>query len=94
MLKFKVKLIFQEIEVNKGFVKREVDQERNEIEREMKIFEEDDIRLYEALKKDDDIIERMELVYELNQKEVEYRKRTHSVEIPLCKECLYPINEA
>jgi hypothetical protein len=93
MLKFKVKLVFQELKVNEGFVKRKIDLERNEIEREIEIFEGEDVELYEGLKRDDDIIERMELIYELNKKEEEYRKRTHEVKTPLCHECLYPINE-
>jgi hypothetical protein len=93
MLKFKVKLVFQELKVNKGFVKKKIDLKRNEIEREIEIFEGEDIELYEGLKKDDDIIERMELIYKLNEKEKEYRKRTHKVKTPLCHECLYPINE-
>jgi hypothetical protein len=67
--------------------------ERNEIEREIEIFEGEDIELYEVLKKDDNIIERMELIYELNEKEKEYKKRTHEVKTPLYYECLYPINE-
>jgi hypothetical protein len=93
MLRFKVKLVFQELKVNEGFVKRKIDLERNEIEREIEIFEGKDIKLYERLKKDNDIIERMELIYELDKKEEEYRKRTHEVKTPLCHECLYPINE-
>ncbi|CAB4407002.1 unnamed protein product [Rhizophagus irregularis] len=75
MLKVKFKLIISEIEINEEYVGRKRNDEENIIEKEFDINESEDIVLYEGLKNDEDIIERMEIAYKLNEKEKMFKQR-------------------
>ncbi|PKY61381.1 hypothetical protein RhiirA4_486276, partial [Rhizophagus irregularis] len=75
MLKVKFTLTINELEVNEAYVGRKRNTEENQIEKEFDIFKTEDIELYEKLKDDVDIIERMELAYQLKLKEKLFKER-------------------
>jgi hypothetical protein len=79
------------LEVSEAYVGRKRNTEENQIEKEFDIFETEDIELYEKLKDDADIIERMELAYQLKLKEKLFKERNGTNTI-ICYECLMPIN--
>ncbi|CAB4424278.1 unnamed protein product [Rhizophagus irregularis] len=91
MLKVKFKLIISEIEINEEYVGRKRNDEENIIEKEFDINEGEDIVLYEGLKDDEDIIERMEIAYELNEKEKMFKQR-HGKNMTVCYGCTMMIN--
>ncbi|CAB4443566.1 unnamed protein product [Rhizophagus irregularis] len=91
MLKVKFKLIISEIEINEEYVGRKRNDEENIIEKEFDINEGEDIVLYEGLKDDEDIIERMEIAYELNKKEKMFKQR-HGRNMTVCYGCTMMIN--
>src|SRR6185369_8650628 len=91
MLKVKFKLIISEIGINEEYVGRKRNDEENIIEKEFDINESEDIVLYEGLKDDEDIIERMEIAYELNKKEKMFKQR-HGKNMTVCYGCTMMIN--
>ncbi|PKY60195.1 hypothetical protein RhiirA4_517737 [Rhizophagus irregularis] len=91
MLKVKFTLIINELEVNETYVGRKRNTEENQIEKEFDIFETEDVELYEKFKDDGDIIERMELAYQLKLKEKLFQER-NGTNMIICYECLMPIN--
>src|SRR6185369_11160278 len=91
MLKVKFKLIISEIGINEEYVGRKRNDEENIIEKEFDINESEDIVLYEGLKNDEDMIERMEIAYELNEKEKTFKQR-HGKNMTVCYGCTMMIN--
>ncbi|PKC05954.1 hypothetical protein RhiirA5_378213 [Rhizophagus irregularis] len=75
MLKIRFKLIISEIKINEEYVRRKRNDGENIIEKEFNINESEDVVLYEGLKDDENIIERMEIAYELNEKEKIFKQR-------------------
>ncbi|RGB38633.1 hypothetical protein C1646_755435 [Rhizophagus diaphanus] len=91
MLKVKFTLIINELEINEAYVGRKRNIEENQIEKEFDILKTKDIELYEKLKGDGNIIERMELAYQLDLKEKQFKER-NGINIMICYKCLMPIN--
>ncbi|CAB4421400.1 unnamed protein product [Rhizophagus irregularis] len=91
MLKVKFILTINELEINKAYVEKKRNTEENQIEKEFDIFETEDVELYEKLKDDRDIIERMELAYQLKLKEKLFKER-NGTNMIICYKCLMPIN--
>ncbi|GBB97643.1 hypothetical protein RclHR1_30200001 [Rhizophagus clarus] len=92
MLSIEVTLIIKEKEINEEYIRRELDAEENVIKRNFEIFDDEGMRFYEGLKKDENIIERMELIWELAQKEEEFKRR-HGRNVTLCIKCMIPVNK-
>ena len=91
MLKVKFTLTINELEINEAYVGRKRNTKENRIEKEFNIVENKDIELYEKLKNNENIIERMELAYQLDLKENLFKKR-NGANTMICYKCLMPIN--
>ncbi|CAB5389459.1 uncharacterized protein OCT59_015428 [Rhizophagus irregularis] len=91
MLKIRFKLIISEIEINEEYVRRKRNDGENIIEKEFNINESEDVVLYEGLKDDENIIERMEIAYELNEKEKIFKQR-YGKNMTICYGCTMMIN--
>ena len=90
MMKVKFKLIITEVETNETYIKRQRNVEEKIIEKEFEINDKKSLELYEKVRNDDNIIERMRVAYELNEKENTPKER-NSEHIALCYECSRPI---
>ncbi|RIA79265.1 hypothetical protein C1645_841129 [Glomus cerebriforme] len=63
------------IEINEEYVGRKRSNKENIIEKEFNVNESENIVIYEGLKDDEDIIERMEIAYKLNKKEKMFKQK-------------------
>ena len=89
-MKVKVKVVITEVETNETYIKRQRNVEEKIIEKEFEINDKKSLELYEKVRNDDNIIERMKVAYELDEKENTLKKR-NSEHIALCYECSRPI---
>jgi hypothetical protein len=91
MMKVKFKLIITEIETNEAYIERQRDIEENLIEKEFEIYDKEDLEFYEEVKNNNNIIERMNVAYKLDEKEKAFKER-NGENMALCYKCTMPMN--
>ena len=74
-MKIKYILTTIEVAINEEYVGRKRNVKENTIEKEIEIYDGEGLEFYEKLKDDEDIIERMEVAYELNKKEKAFKEK-------------------
>jgi hypothetical protein len=75
MMKVKVKVVITEVETNETYIKRQRNVEEKIIEKEFEIYDKKSLELYEKVRNEDNIIERMKVAYERNEKEKEFKEK-------------------
>ncbi|PKY62594.1 hypothetical protein RhiirA4_489311, partial [Rhizophagus irregularis] len=82
----KLKIELKVAEIDDGNISH-----KEEMVREIDVFEEDWIRYYESMKEDNDIMKKLDMVYGMIDRDEEFKKRHGNV--TLCYGCQMPINK-
>jgi hypothetical protein len=92
MLKIKVKLSIQELIINQGYIERSINEEENTIEENVEMFSMECVQEYELLKNSEMLIDRVEMLKNICEKEEEFGRRNGHL-VSLCYKCTTTINE-